>query len=81
MNEVCNWQGAQQADYPVRYAWRACVDDDAHDSLLTGGLQEAVARMGRRQAASTAGAHQPVQRAAGRIAGLGENDHRVARGP
>ena len=43
-----NWQGAQQANDPVCYAWRTCVDDDPHGSLLTGGLQEAVARAGSR---------------------------------
>ena len=38
------------------------------------------ARVSRGQAASAAGAQQPVQWAAGWLAGLGENDHRMARG-
>jgi hypothetical protein len=79
MNGEWDRQGAEQAIDPVRYAGRTCVDDEAHCSLLTGGLQEAVARVGRWQAAGAAGPHQPVQRAAGRVAGLGENDHRTVR--
>jgi len=79
MNGEWDWQGAQHANDPVRYAGRTCVDDDPHSSLLTGGLHKAVARVGRWQAAGAAGPHQPVQRAAGRVAGLGENDHRTAR--
>ena len=71
MNGEWDGKGAQQANDPVRYAGWTCVDDDAHGSFLTGGLPEAAARVGRGQAARAAGPHQPVQRAAGRVAGLG----------
>jgi hypothetical protein len=78
MNTEWNWQGAQHANDPVCYAGRTCVDDDPHGSLLTGDLQKTVPRVSRRQTASAAEAQQPVQWAAGGLAGLGENDHRTA---
>jgi hypothetical protein len=78
MNGEWNRQGAQQANDPFRYAGRTCVDDDPHGSLLTGGPQKALARVGRGQAARAAGTHQPVQRTISWVTGLGENDHRTA---